>query len=480
MPAFLFRLVPPRPDFPVTTDDDERSVMVDHVDVWTGFAEQGRTVAFGPVADPAIHARHTGAVPRSSPCPPWSPRAAPSTPPEAAGLVRASGSGDNGGMSDTGQHDRATEPTRDKPWVMRTYSGHSTAKASNELYRTNLAKGQTGLSIAFDLPTQIGYDPDDPAAAGEVGKVGVPVAHLGHMTRAARPDPGRVDEHVDDHQRHRGVAARPVHRQRRGPGRRPPGPVRHDPERHREGVPLAGHLHLPTAARAGSSPWTPSSTPCATSRSGTPSTSAATTCRRRGPRPIQEVAYALATAIGVLDAVRESGQLPDDEFPSWSAVSRSSSTPGSDSSRRPASCGPSPSCGTGCAPSGTACPIPSCGACAMASRSTRSASPRPSPRTTSSASCSSRWASPSPSGPGPRAAAARLERGARTAPAVGPAVVAADPAGPGLRVRPPRVRRHLRRLGGHRGQDRRGGRGRRGPSSRTCWPWAARSRPSTS
>ena len=69
----------------------------------------------------------------------------------------------------------------DKPWVMRTYSGHSTARASNELYRTNLAKGQTGLSIAFDLPTQTGYDPDSPEAKGEVGKVGVPVAHLGHM-----------------------------------------------------------------------------------------------------------------------------------------------------------------------------------------------------------------------------------------------------------------------------------------------------------
>src|ERR1700685_4511976 len=72
-------------------------------------------------------------------------------------------------------------PERAKPWMMRTYSGHSTARASNALYRTNLAKGQTGLSIAFDLPTQTGYDPDDPAAAGEVGKVGVPVAHLGHM-----------------------------------------------------------------------------------------------------------------------------------------------------------------------------------------------------------------------------------------------------------------------------------------------------------
>jgi (2R)-ethylmalonyl-CoA mutase len=70
---------------------------------------------------------------------------------------------------------------RSKPWVMRTYSGHSSAVRSNELYRSNLAKGQTGLSIAFDLPTQTGYDPDDPAAAGEVGKVGVPVAHLGHM-----------------------------------------------------------------------------------------------------------------------------------------------------------------------------------------------------------------------------------------------------------------------------------------------------------
>ncbi|HET7652729.1 MAG TPA: methylmalonyl-CoA mutase family protein, partial [Acidimicrobiales bacterium] len=69
----------------------------------------------------------------------------------------------------------------DRPWVMRTYSGHSSATKSNELYRTNLAKGQTGLSIAFDLPTQLGYDPDAPAARGEVGKVGVPVYHLGHM-----------------------------------------------------------------------------------------------------------------------------------------------------------------------------------------------------------------------------------------------------------------------------------------------------------
>src|SRR5258706_14924102 len=70
---------------------------------------------------------------------------------------------------------------RSRPWVMRPYSGPSSATKSNELYRTNLAKGQTGLSIAFDLPTQTGYDPDAPEAAGEVGKVGVPVAHLGDM-----------------------------------------------------------------------------------------------------------------------------------------------------------------------------------------------------------------------------------------------------------------------------------------------------------
>src|SRR6201996_9081590 len=72
-------------------------------------------------------------------------------------------------------------PERDRPWLMRTYAGHSDARRSNELYRRNLSKGQTGLSIAFDLPTQTGYDPDDELAAGEVGKVGVSVAHVGDM-----------------------------------------------------------------------------------------------------------------------------------------------------------------------------------------------------------------------------------------------------------------------------------------------------------
>ncbi|WP_122818176.1 protein meaA [Nocardioides pantholopis] len=83
-------------------------------------------------------------------------------------------------MTENEQQDR---PVKDRPWVMRTYAGHSTAEASNALYRSNLAKGQTGLSVAFDLPTQTGYDPDSSLARGEVGKVGVPVPHLGEMRK---------------------------------------------------------------------------------------------------------------------------------------------------------------------------------------------------------------------------------------------------------------------------------------------------------
>src|SRR4051794_29891716 len=113
-------------------------------------------------------------------CPKRSPDRSP-LPSTTAAAHQRTGSGvtgegpaaDNDGMTD--------EVQRDRPWLMRTYSGHSTARASNELYRMNLARGQTGLSIAFDLPTQTGYDPDDPLAHGEVGKVGVPVAHIGHM-----------------------------------------------------------------------------------------------------------------------------------------------------------------------------------------------------------------------------------------------------------------------------------------------------------
>ena len=81
----------------------------------------------------------------------------------------------------SGSTRQAEKPLRDKPWIIRTYAGHSTAAESNTLYRANLAKGQTGLSVAFDLPTQTGYDPDHILARGEVGKVGVPICHVGDM-----------------------------------------------------------------------------------------------------------------------------------------------------------------------------------------------------------------------------------------------------------------------------------------------------------
>src|SRR5512147_63795 len=86
-----------------------------------------------------------------------------------------------GGTASQPVKEQPRDQPRDQPWLFRTYAGHSSAAASNALYRTNLARGQTGLSVAFDLPTQTGYDPDHPLAKGEVGKVGVPVSHLGDM-----------------------------------------------------------------------------------------------------------------------------------------------------------------------------------------------------------------------------------------------------------------------------------------------------------
>ncbi|MDP4796101.1 MAG: methylmalonyl-CoA mutase family protein, partial [Rhodospirillales bacterium] len=83
--------------------------------------------------------------------------------------------------SSAGDAGAAKSAKADRPWLFRTYSGHSSARESNKLYRANLEQGQTGLSIAFDLPTQTGYDSDDALARGEVGKVGVPISHLGDM-----------------------------------------------------------------------------------------------------------------------------------------------------------------------------------------------------------------------------------------------------------------------------------------------------------
>ncbi len=203
---------------------------------------------------------------------------------------------------------------RDKPWVMRTYSGHSSARASNALYRTNLAKGQTGLSIAFDLPTQTGYDPDAPEAAGEVGKVGVPVAHLGHMGQLLDQIPvgemntsmtinataawllGLYLAHAEDTGTDltllSGTTQNDIVKEylSRGTYIFPPGPSR------RLIVDTIAYTvhHVPK--------WNPVNI-CSYH------------LQEAGATPGQELAYALATAIGVLDAVRDSGKIDPDELP---------------------------------------------------------------------------------------------------------------------------------------------------------------------
>ena len=202
----------------------------------------------------------------------------------------------------------------DKPWLMRTYSGHSTARASNELYRTNLAKGQTGLSIAFDLPTQTGYDPDAPAARGEVGKTGVPVAHLGHMrTLLEGIPPGQMNTsmtinataawllglyvaNADD----QGVTSGELR-----------GTTQNDIVK--EYLSRGTYIFPPLPSRrlivdmiAFCAEWVPM---------WNPMNVCSYHLQEAGATPVQELAYSLATAIGVLDAVKESGQVDDDRFP---------------------------------------------------------------------------------------------------------------------------------------------------------------------
>ncbi|MGD0880817.1 MAG: protein meaA [Acidimicrobiales bacterium] len=222
-------------------------------------------------------------------------------------------------MSDTDQPVQANGasgavPTRDKPWVMRTYSGHSTAKASNELYRTNLAKGQTGLSIAFDLPTQIGYDPDDPAASGEVGKVGVPVAHLGHMAELLDQIPV---ESMNTSMTINATAAWLLglyiaNAENRGVDPRVlSGTTQNDIVK--EYLSRGTFIFPPVPSRrltVDTIAYTVRNVP-----KWNPINVCSYHLQEAGARPHQEVAYALATAIGVLDAVRDSGQIPDDEFP---------------------------------------------------------------------------------------------------------------------------------------------------------------------
>jgi (2R)-ethylmalonyl-CoA mutase len=196
---------------------------------------------------------------------------------------------------------------------MRTYSGHSTAKASNALYRTNLAKGQTGLSIAFDLPTQTGYDPDHLLARGEVGKVGVPVAHLGHMRTLLEGIPPAtmntsmtinataawlLSLYVANAEEH-GAATSQLR-----------GTTQNDIVK--EYLSRGTYIFPPEASRrliVDMVAW------CT---HNAPKWNAMNVCsyhlQEAGATPVQEIAYSLATAIDVLDAVRSSGQVDDEQF----------------------------------------------------------------------------------------------------------------------------------------------------------------------
>jgi (2R)-ethylmalonyl-CoA mutase len=196
---------------------------------------------------------------------------------------------------------------------MRTYSGHSTAAASNELYRTNLAKGQTGLSIAFDLPTQTGYDPDHVLANGEVGKVGVPVAHLGHMrTLLHSIPPAKMNTSMTinapaawmlalyvANAREQGVTDTELR-----------GTTQNDIVK--EYLSRGTYIFPPTPSKrliVDMVAWCAHNAP-----KWNPMNVCSYHLQEVGATPVQEIAYSLANAIDILDAVRASGQVDEAQF----------------------------------------------------------------------------------------------------------------------------------------------------------------------
>jgi (2R)-ethylmalonyl-CoA mutase len=204
---------------------------------------------------------------------------------------------------------------RERSWLMRTYSGHSTPKASNQLYRTNLTKGQTGLSIAFDLPTQTGYDPDAPEARGEVGKVGVPVAHLGHMRQLLdQISPAEQNTSMTinataawllglyiANAEEQGIESRVLR-----------GTTQNDIVK--EYLSRGTYIFPPLPSRrlivdmvAFCNEWVPK---------WNPMNVCSYHLQEAGATPVQEIAYSLATAIDVLDAVKESGKVPEERLAS--------------------------------------------------------------------------------------------------------------------------------------------------------------------
>jgi (2R)-ethylmalonyl-CoA mutase len=209
----------------------------------------------------------------------------------------------------------------DRPWVMRTYAGHSSAIASNVLYRRNLAKGQTGLSVAFDLPTQTGYDPDDELAKGEVGKVGVPVSHIGDM-RVLFDGIPLADANTSMTINapamwllalYVAVAEEQAAEQGRDPvevrgklvGTTQNDIVKEYLSRGTYAFPPEPSLRLATDLVT----WTVTNVP-----RWNPINICPYHLQEAGATPVQEIAYSLATAIAVLDTVRDSGQVAPERF----------------------------------------------------------------------------------------------------------------------------------------------------------------------
>ncbi len=203
---------------------------------------------------------------------------------------------------------------KDEPWIFRTYAGHSTAEASNALYRTNLARGQTGLSVAFDLPTQTGYDADHVLAKGEVGKVGVPISHIGDMRQLFE---GIPLEKMNTSMTINATAAWllalyiAVADEQGAPRARLQGTVQNDiiKEYLSRGTyvfPPAPSMRLITDIVA----YTYREVP-----KWNPTNVCSYHLQEAGATPVQELAFALANAIAVLDHVKASGQVPEAEFP---------------------------------------------------------------------------------------------------------------------------------------------------------------------
>ncbi|MGH9098968.1 MAG: methylmalonyl-CoA mutase family protein, partial [Acidimicrobiales bacterium] len=206
------------------------------------------------------------------------------------------------------------QPARSAPWMMRTYSGHSSARASNELYHRNIEKGQTGLSVAFDLPTQTGYDPDAPEAAGEVGRVGVPLVHLGHMRELMAGIPlGEMNTSMTinataawllglyvAYAAEQGIPASALQ------GTTQNDIVKEYLSRGTFIFPPAPSLRLTVDTIA----YTVRNVP-----KWNPVNVCSYHLQEAGATPVQEIAYALATAIGILDAARSSGKIGPQELP---------------------------------------------------------------------------------------------------------------------------------------------------------------------